>query len=149
MTAERAAEIAADLAGWIAEATRQDGTVRLADGREVPRVPFSLLWAVDGEDAFVGHVSIRHQLSEELRRTGGHVGWSIRPSRWGRGCGTAMARLAMAECRRLGIDPVLITCNAANTASRRIIERLGGSLEAEIPHPYEAGTLRRYWVPAG
>ena len=110
-------------------------------GRNVPdeMVASTTRWiAVDGR--LVGFLSIRHDLSEFLRELGGHIGFAIRPSERRRGYATAATALALTECRRLGIDPVLITCDDTNLASRRVIERNGGVLE-DI-----RGVKRRYWV---
>ena len=41
----------------------------------------------------------------------------------------------------MGIDPALITCDATNVASRRVIETNGGIFEDELD-----GILR-FWVP--
>jgi predicted acetyltransferase len=40
----------------------------------------------------------------------------------------------------MGLDNLLLTCDADNTGSRRAIERNGGVLENEVDG------LRRYWV---
>jgi predicted acetyltransferase len=103
-------------------------------------VPATHLWLVEGEE-FVGRLSVRHRLTEELRRLGGHIGYEVRPSARRCGHATRMLALALPVARRLGIDPALVTCDARNTASRRVIERNGGVLGEE-----EYGVLR-FWVP--
>ena len=110
-------------------------------GRNVPDelVHSTTRWiAVDGR--LVGFMSIRHVLNEFLRELGGHIGYAIRPSERRQGYATAATALALAECRRLGIDPVLITCDDTNLASATVIERNGGVLEDV------RGGKRRYWV---
>jgi predicted acetyltransferase len=44
-------------------------------------------------------------------------------------------------CRDRGIDPVLVTCDFDNEASRRTIEKAGGELEDRRDHKL------RYWIP--
>src|SRR3990167_10201911 len=44
------------------------------------RVPATEYWLIDG-DEFIGKISIRHRLNENLRKLGGHIGYSIRPSK--------------------------------------------------------------------
>jgi predicted acetyltransferase len=95
-------------------------------------------WVEDGE--YIGRVSVRHRLTEELRRLGGHVGYDVRRSRRREGHATAMLGSALPLVASLGIDPALITCDTTNVASRRVIERNGGVLEDECD-----GTLR-FWV---
>jgi predicted acetyltransferase len=103
-------------------------------------VPETVLWWVDGA-AFLGRLSIRHQLTEALTRVGGHIGYEVAPAARRRGHATAMLGAALPIASRLGIDPVLITCDRDNIASRRVIEHHGGRPDA----PYER-TLR-FWVP--
>ena len=48
------------------------------------------------------------------------------------------------EARRLGLKQVLVTCDAANEASRRTIRTNGGVLDGAIA---EGGRLtQRYWI---
>ena len=89
------------------------------------RVPSTTLWLVDG-DEFLGRISIRHVLSDALRVIGGHIGYDIRPSRRGQGLATRMLALALPRAKALGIDPAMLTCDVANVASSRVIERAGG-----------------------
>jgi predicted acetyltransferase len=103
-------------------------------------VPETVLWYVEGT-TFVGHVSIRHRLTDWLLEQGGHIGYDVRPSARRNGHATAMLHAALPLARRIGIDPALVTCVAGNTASRRVIEHAGGRLEDE-----RAGRLR-FWVP--
>jgi predicted acetyltransferase len=116
-----------------------------ADPAKTPpgRVPDTVLWLVDG-DEYIGRVSIRHALDGYLLLMRGHIGYEVRPSRRHRGYGTHMLGLALQEAQKLGLDRVLLTCDPANTTSRRIIERHGGRLEDEIEAAGE--TVRRYWI---
>jgi predicted acetyltransferase len=104
-------------------------------------VPATYLWYVEGSE-FLGRLSIRHRLSPWLRDYGGHIGYDVRPSARRRGHATAMLREALPWCVELGIDPVLVTCDVDNVASRKVIENGGGKFEDQ-----RDGKLR-YWVPA-
>lgn len=104
-------------------------------------VPATYLWYVDGTE-FLGRLSIRHRLTPWLHDYGGHIGYDVRPSARRRGHATAMLRTALPWCCELGIDPVLVTCDTDNIASRRVIENGGGEFEDE-----RDGKLR-FWVPA-
>jgi len=99
--------------------------------RPLDRVPETHLWWVEGA-TFLGRLSIRHELNEQLRWEGGHIGYEVRPLARGCGHATRMLAAALPVACRLGIDPVLVTCDVPNVASRRVIERNGGRLEAEI-----------------
>lgn len=128
-----------------------DGFVRSVrewtEGRMLPRgwVASSTFWLVDEGD-YIGSTNIRHELTDWLLRLGGHIGYAIRPSRRRQGFGTLICKLALEEARRLGIDRVLITCDADNEASRRVIEANGGVFESEVPQPDRPVGKLRYWV---
>ena len=94
-------------------------------------VPASVYWLVDGAE-FIGHVSVRHELNDELKKRGGHIGYAIRPTKHGQGYGTQILRLVLPHARTIGIHNALLTCNSDNVASRKIIETNGGQLIDEI-----------------
>lgn len=105
-------------------------------------VPSTTLWWIAGDD-YLGRIAIRHRLTAGLREVGGHIGYDVRPSARRRGHATAMLRAVMPVVRQLGIDPVLVTCDADNVGSRAVIERNGGVLEDQ------RGDKLRFWVPTG
>jgi predicted acetyltransferase len=118
-------------------ADADDDTVRPAH-----LVPSTTYWWVDGTE-YLGRLAIRHHLNPRLLEIGGHIGYDVRPSARRRGHATAMLRAALPRAHELGIDPVLITCDVDNVASRKVIEANGGQFEDE-----RSGKLR-YWVPTG
>ena len=109
------------------------------------RVPDSTFFCLDEErNIFVGAVNIRHDLNEYLLRSGGHIGDGVRPSERRKGVATAMIALALEECRRLGINRVLMVCEKDNVGSARSIQKNGGVLENEI---LDDGVWeQRYWI---
>ena len=102
-------------------------------------------WLVDG-DEYLGRVSIRHALNEHLRESGGHIGYEIRPSQQRKGYGTLILQLALERAQELGLQRVLITCDADNFGSRGVIENNGGVLEGEFRVAQEEKPVRRYWI---
>jgi predicted acetyltransferase len=104
------------------------------------RVPQTNLWWVDG-DEFLGRIAIRHRLNAGLRSVGGHIGYEIRPTHRHRGHATAMLAATLPLAGALGIDPALITCDVANSVSRRVIEANGGRYAGR-----DADELH-FWVP--
>ena len=93
-------------------------------GLKKGQVPMSTFWLVeDGE--FIGSGDIRHRLTYKLRLMGGHIGYTIRPSRWGRGYGTLLLRLLLAEASLLGLREVLLTCRRDNAASAAVMRNNG------------------------
>ena len=96
----------------------------------------------------MGAVNIRHYLTEELLRSGGHLADGVRPSERRKGIATAMIGLALEECRRLGIHRVLMTCDKDNIGSAKSIRNNGGVLENELINEEEVWE-QRYWIDLG
>ena len=110
------------------------------------RVPDSTYFCLDlDRNIFVGAVNIRHYLNENLLFSGGHIGDGIRPSERRKGYATAMIRLALEECRKMGIRRVLMTCDKDNIGSAKSIVKNGGILENEIVNE-DGVTEQRYWI---
>ena len=97
------------------------------------------LWMVD-DDSFVGYLAIRHRLTPFLLESGGHIGYSVRPSRRREGNATRALSLALPVAASLGITRALVTCDEENFASRGTIEANHGALEDV------RGGTRRYWI---
>lgn len=119
----------------------------LPDGTLGPRVVETQLWYVDG-DEFLGSISVRHSLTPMLEQWGGHIGYAVRPSAWGRGHATAMLAGMLAYVRaNLPLERVTLTANLDNPASIRVIEKNGGVARDEVDHPWIPGDRgRRYWI---
>ena len=93
-------------------------------------VPCTTLFWREGQ-ALCGVLNIRHSLSDFLRNTGGHIGYSVAPPHRRKGIASAMLAAAFDELRALGIEEALLTCDALNIASRKTIERNGGQCVRE------------------
>jgi predicted acetyltransferase len=119
-----------------------DPATELPEGR----VHCDYYWITDGdgdEEEVVGFLALRHRLTAWLLEEGGHIGYSVRPSRRGQGqAGRALA-LAVRRSAELGLDRVLLTCDEDNRASARTIERNGGVYEDT------RNGKRRYWIATG
>ena len=110
--------------------------------RPVGYVPWTELWMAEG-DEYLGRITLRHELTDALLTWGGHIGYAVRPSARRRGHASAALGAMLEVAWRRGIDPVLVTCDVDNVASRRVIELAGGVFE-----DVREGK-RRYWVPSG
>lgn len=55
-----------------------------------------------------------------------------------------MIALALEECKKLGIEKVLMVCDKENIGSARSIQNNGGVLENEIE--VDGVTEQRYWI---
>ena len=108
--------------------------------RDAGLVSQTTLWLVDGRE-YLGRLSIRHALTDRLRIEGGHIGYEIRPTRRRRGYATVILGMGLPIANGLGIDPALLTCDASNVASRRVIEANGGRLADT------RDGIVRFWLP--
>ncbi|ALA19858.1 acetyltransferase [Chelatococcus sp. CO-6] len=145
---EQLTALRADPGSFIEGLTDQNGTVTLADGRVVPRLPFHLFWIWDGE--FCGSIMLRFRPgTEELPPyTPGHIGYSVVPWKQRRGYATAALGLLLPIAKAEGLERILITCKDTNLASIKVIEANGGVLarvERIEGMPCEMRLL--YWIP--
>jgi len=121
---------------WLGRMERSDAA--LPEGR----VASSNRWVVrDGR--VVGTIAVRHALTPSLLVEGGHIGYAVSPAFRRQGIARTALGLGLGLAASRGIDPVLVTCDASNTASARTIRSCGGVLEDE-----QDGVLR-HWVRTG
>ncbi len=99
-------------------------------------------WIVEDEQV-LGGIALRYP-THPLVPVGGHIGYGIRPSARGRGWATWALGRMLAEARCMGMERVLVVCEAGNVASAKTIERLGGG--RELP---DSGAAWRYWISLG
>ena len=96
--------------------------------------------------ALVGRISLRHELTDALRKIGGHIGFGVLPTHQRRGYATEMLRGTLELARTQGLTQVLLTCDESNLGSRTVIERCGGVLERTLPAEREREAIRQYWI---
>jgi len=110
----------------------------------VPATQFVYLRERDRK--IVGMLQVRHEFNAYLAKYAGHIGYSVRPDERRKGYASQMLRDALAYCREIGLDRVLITCNAGNEASRRTIIKNGGMYDGTVHEPGEDVDIERYWI---
>ncbi|WP_446899870.1 GNAT family N-acetyltransferase [Clostridium sp. LBM24168] len=91
---------------------------------------------------------MRHKLTDELLKRGGHIGYGVRYSKWNKGYGTELLRQALLKSKSMNLHDVLITCNDDNIGSSKIIEKNGGLLENKLENKVNGKQIltRRYWI---
>lgn len=108
-------------------------------------VSYSTFWLAAGR-RLLGRSTVRHQLTPALEYEGGHVGYDIRPSQRRKGYGTLILKLTLVEAQRLGLRRVLLTCDADNPGSAKIIEKNGGVLRDTAISRRSGKRISRYWI---
>jgi predicted acetyltransferase len=122
----------------------------LRRGIDLPedRVPATFLLA-EVEGQVMGRASIRHELNAYLAAVGGHIGYAVRPGFRRRGYATDILRQSLAIAVSIGLERVLVTCDADNVGSAKVIENCGGVLENVVPGRDGSVPKCRYWVEVG
>ncbi len=82
-----------------------------------------------------GRISLRIGTDDRLTRYAGHIGYNVAAAHRGNRLAARSVRLLLPLAKRHGIDPLWITCNPDNPASRRTCELAGGSYIETVDVP--------------
>ncbi|MGA9995281.1 MAG: GNAT family N-acetyltransferase [Pyrinomonadaceae bacterium] len=109
------------------------------------RVPCTFYWLFD-QDKIIGRSGLRHRLTPDLENEGGHIGYDIRPSERRKGYGTLILKLTLEKAAEFGLQRVLLTCDADNLGSAKIIEKSGGHLTGQEISRGSGKLISQYWI---
>lgn len=98
---------------WLQSAAANARQQDIVDGWKVPQSTYWLF----ADETPVGYGKIRHFLTDKLKESGGHLGYSIRPAFRQKGYGTQFLGLLVEESRKLGIEEIYLTIRSENIAS--------------------------------
>lgn len=113
---------------WLAKILGEIDIANIPD----PKVPsLTYFYVREDDDRIVGMINIRLALNDFLRKEGGHIGYSIRPTERRKHYATQMLNEGLKVCDKIGIKEVLIVCDKSNTASAGVIKKCGGVLKEE------------------
>jgi len=104
------------------------------------------IYVRESDNKIVGVIQIRHYFNAFLEKYAGHIGYSVCPSERKKGYATQMLKLVLPECKRLGIDKVLVCCVQGNEGSRKVILNNGGAYESTVYLKERDVYLERYWI---
>lgn len=114
-----------DYKAWLEKEAKSSDQVGIVDGWKVPQTVF---WFFE-DGVPVGMGKVRHFLTDALRAAGGNIGYAIRPTKRGRGLGTAFVKMLIDEARGMGVEEILITVHEDNAPSLKAAMSAGGVLE--------------------
>lgn len=124
-----------DFGAWRSKSLDLSKPVILPDGSEVRRVPQTTRWLIES-GRFIGLCGVRHFLTESLESYGGHIGYALRISERKKGLGRLLLIEGLRIASELSLQDVVLTCNADNLPSIRLIESCGGNLERAVTLPF-------------
>jgi predicted acetyltransferase len=123
-----------------------DLELRLLDYSVHPfhRVPtyFFRMMSIAREDE-LGTINLRIGSSAHLERYAGHIGYGVHPAHRGHHYAARSVVLLLPLARQSDLDPVWITCDPENMASRRSLEIAGAEFVEIVEVPKDCG-IRRY-----
>lgn len=108
-------------------------------------VPDSTYWLLNNEKRIIGAVNIRHQLTELLFNSGGHIGYGIRPSERRKGYATKLLSLSLEKAKELGIKKVLVVCDKTNLGSLKVITNNNGIPDSDFVED-DGNIVKRFWI---
>lgn len=108
--------------GWLEKL--EEDYKRIPNEEKVPARTYFLIRSNDNK--IIGMINIRLALNERLKKYGGHIGYSIRPTERGKGYNKINLYLGLKVCQKHGIDKVLMDADNDNPASWKTMEALGG-----------------------
>ena len=108
--------------GWL-EKLEEDYT-RAPSEEKVPARTY--FFVRESDKRIIGMINIRLALNEKLKKYGGHIGYSIRPTERGNGYNKYNLYLGLKVCNEYGINEVFMDADINNPASWKTIEALGG-----------------------
>jgi predicted acetyltransferase len=98
----------------------------LHPAHKVPTHHFRMVHSRSREE--LGTINLRVSSSPHVELYAGHVGYSVKTDHRGNRYASRAVRLLIPIAREVGLNPLWITCDPENAASRRTCELAGGEL---------------------
>lgn len=104
-------------------------------------------FALDGEGELAGIIDLRHCLNDFLADLG-NCGYSVRPSRRGRGYAGQMLRLLLEHAKAAGLPELRLSVERDNLPSVKVLQKNGGVYERSFSHQGAAADVYRFRLAA-
>jgi predicted acetyltransferase len=113
---------------------------------KVPTYFFRMVHVLSHEE--LGNINLRVGSDPHIERYAGHIGYTVLPAHRGHRYASRSLCLLLPLARDLRLDPLWITCDPNNFASRRTCEIIGASLVEIVDVPenciiYRSGHIRK------
>ena len=108
---------------------------------KVPTYNFQMM-SISQEEK-MGQINLRVGSTSHVEQYAGHIGYGVSPSHRGHHYAARSVKLLLPLARLLGINPVWITCDPENAASRRSLEIAGAELVEIVDVPETCG-IRKF-----
>lgn len=107
----------------------------------VPTYSFHMVGISHGMQ--MGQINLRIGSTPHVERYAGHIGYGVQPEHRGHHYAARSVKLLLPLARRLELDPIWITCDPENVASRRSLELAGAQFVEIVDVPADCG-IRKY-----
>ena len=96
------------------------------------------------DDRLIGLLNIRKEDNDRVLEWAGHIGYGVRPTERRKGYASEILRLALDECRRIGMKKVMLGCHQDNIGSKKTIEKNKAVYEREVMAEGKPAFV--YWI---
>lgn len=127
-----------------------DGDLELVLAQRYPGNParglvraYKFKMTLAGQEEQIGSIDLRVGNTDTLVLYAGHIGYGVHPQHRGHRYAANACRLLLPLARRHGLNPLWITCNPDNIASRRTCELAGAKLVEIVDLPEDSDMYQR------
>ena len=131
-----------DYESWLKKVI-DDKTI-IPNEERVPNLTFFLVREKDNK--IVGMINIRLILNSNLKKSGGHIGYGIRPSERRKGYNKINLYLGLKVLKQYGVKEAMLSCKKDNIASSKTMIALGGKLVKEYPYEKDKSIVCQNYI---
>lgn len=130
-----------DYEGWLVKL--DEDRHRTATKEKVPAETYFLVREEDNR--IIGMSNIRLELNEDLKRSGGHIGYAIRPTERRKGYNKINLYYALQVLKEHGVKEAMLDCNVDNYASENTMKALGGRYDKTVIDFRDGDEIKIYY----